>query len=607
MLRLKTDQDLRSDPHCHLGSAELLKLIGDSSRMYIAYVDAERHFRYVNRTYCDAFGKPRNEIIGQPVWEILGQNLYQSIKHHIDATLSAETCCHETLVEFPMLGKCWINASLVPHVAEDGKVCGYVVLANDVTDRREAEDKLRVGNAILSSQQEASFDGILVVNEKGKIISYNHRFVSMWNIPDRILSMQDDRAAIQYVLDQISDPDSFSERVNYLYQNPNETAWDEVRLRDGRLFDRYTAPMVDSCGKNYGRVWFFRDLTERQQAKATIEKLRHENIFLKESIGSDFNFGEMVGSSRGLKQTTWAIEKVAPTDSTVLLHGETGTGKELVARAIHKLSPRADKTLITVNCAAIPSGLMESEFFGHEKGAFTGALTRKTGRFEMAHESTIFLDEIGDLSLELQAKLLRVLQEGQLERVGGSETIQVNVRVVAATHRDLLAAVEQGEFRADLFYRLNVFPIEIPPLRDRREDIAPLARHFALKSASNMGKRIESIPKHAIRSLEQYNWPGNVRELQNLIERAVILSTGPELELGDWLRMGQPSSSPDPPRRTVNEDFMTLAEQERNHILAALDRSRWQISGQGGAANLLGLKPTTLHTRMNKLGIRRPS
>jgi formate hydrogenlyase transcriptional activator len=323
------------------------------------------------------------------------------------------------------------------------------------------------------------------------------------------------------------------------------------------------------------------------------ERAEAENVYLAEEIQTERGFEEIVGHTPALRRVLGRIEQVAATDSTVLVLGETGTGKELIARAIHNHSRRRERSLVSVNCGAISAGLVESELFGHERGAFTGALSRKIGRFELADGGTIFLDEIGDLPLDLQVKLLRVLQEGEIERVGGTQPIRVNVRVIAATHRDLEAAVQEGRFRADLYYRLNVFPLHVPPLRERREDIPVLVRHFVLKYAARMGKPIEHIPRKTLEALTAYDWPGNVRELANIVERSVIVSQGQTLEVGDWL-----TSQPAAPR--------TLKENERDQILAALEATGWRVSGPAGAAVRLGLKPTTLEARMKKLGIVRP-
>jgi PAS domain S-box-containing protein len=337
-------------------------------------------------------------------------------------------------------------------------------------------------------------------------------------------------------------------------------------------------------------------LTEVAQLR---DRLQAENIYLLEEVKQQQGFEEIVGRSPVLQRVLRQVEQVAPTDTTVLITGETGTGKELIARAIHNLSARKDRPMVTVNCGAISAGLVESELFGHEKGAFTGAVNRKIGRFELATDGTIFLDEIGDLSLDLQVKLLRVLQEGELERVGGSRTIKVDVRVIAATHKNLDAAVAEGRFRADLFYRLNVFPIRTPALRERREDVPALVRYFVMKYASKMGKRIDTVPKSALDTLGSYAWPGNVRELANVLERSVIISRGTTLELGEWVTL--PVQPIPVPRDSTSEDLT------RHRIIEALEETGWRVSGPRGAAQLLGLKPTTLEARMKRLGITRPS
>jgi formate hydrogenlyase transcriptional activator len=328
------------------------------------------------------------------------------------------------------------------------------------------------------------------------------------------------------------------------------------------------------------------------------EKLAEERVYLNEEIRTDRDFEDIIGDSRALKDVLGQVRIVAPTDSTVLTLGETGTGKELIARAIHNSSGRRDRTFVKVNCAAIPLGLLESELFGHEKGAFTGAIAQKIGRFELAHQGTLFLDEVGDIPLELQPKLLRVLQEHEFERLGSSRTVRVNVRVVAATSRNLLEMVDKHEFRGDLYYRLNVFPVTIPPLRERREDIPLLARYFAEKYARRMNKRIETIPADVMHALQQYQWPGNIRELQNFIERAVILSRTTTLQapLGELERLADRVPAP---------RVRTLVVTDREQIIQALNAAKGVLGGPGGAAELLGLNRTTLLYRMKRLGIRR--
>jgi PAS domain S-box-containing protein len=340
-----------------------------------------------------------------------------------------------------------------------------------------------------------------------------------------------------------------------------------------------------------------RDINERRRAEAECRHLEGLTRYLEEEVQASAGPRELVGASSALAAVFRGVERVAPTDSTVLITGETGTGKELIARAVHARSRRRDKVLVKVNCAAIPAGLIESELFGHERGAFTGAVARKIGRFELAHGGTLFLDEIGELPLDLQPKLLRVLQEGELERVGGTSTLRVDVRVIAATNRDLAEASRQGQFRADLFYRLNVFPLYLPPLRERRDDIAPLVHHFVQRYAAKLGKRIRSVSDRMMTALIAYAWPGNVRELEHVIERATILADGPELTAADWL--------PSPERVQGSARVATLEEVERGHILDVLEGTGWRVSGEGGAAHQLGVKPTTLESRMKKLGIER--
>jgi formate hydrogenlyase transcriptional activator len=329
------------------------------------------------------------------------------------------------------------------------------------------------------------------------------------------------------------------------------------------------------------------------------DKLTKEKLYLEEEIQTDYNFEEIVGDSQALKRVLKEVQTVAATDSTVLILGETGSGKELVARALHNRSDRRERTFVKLNCAAIPTGLLESELFGHEKGAFTGAIATKIGRFELADHGTLFLDEVGEIPSELQVKLLRVLQEQEFERLGSTRTIRVDVRIVAATNRDLRQMVEEQKFRSDLYYRLNVFPVTVPPLRDRAEDVPMLVRHFAQKFAQRMKRRVESIPSESMKALQNYAWPGNVRELENFIERAVILTHGPDLFVPLAELKATPKSSAALPA--------TLEQAEREHILKVLRDANWVIGGASGAAAKLGMKRTTLQSKMQKLGISRPS
>ena len=347
-----------------------------------------------------------------------------------------------------------------------------------------------------------------------------------------------------------------------------------------------------------------------KEIDALKDKLAVEKLYLEEEIRSEFNFEEIIGESAALKRALGQVELAAPAGTTVLLLGETGTGKELFARAIHNLSPRRDRTFVKINCAAIPSGLLESELFGHERGAFTGAINQKIGRFELADKGTLFLDEVGDIPLELQPKLLRVLQEQEFERLGSTRTQRVDVRVVAATNVDLSKLVAQRQFRNDLYYRLNVFPIQIPALRERHEDIPLLVRYFVQRFSRSLNKEVAYIPADAMDALVRYPWPGNVRELENLIERAVLLSPGKELRIPrSELKSDTPITAEEnsaAPSTSLAAPISTMEEAERQHILRALKHTKWRIADPTGAATLLGMKRTTLQARMRKLGIRRP-
>jgi formate hydrogenlyase transcriptional activator len=341
---------------------------------------------------------------------------------------------------------------------------------------------------------------------------------------------------------------------------------------------------------------------------ASAARLEEERLYLESEIRSEYSFEDIVGKSAALRKVLDQVAIVAPTDSTVLLHGETGTGKELIARALHNLSPRRERTFVRLNCAAIPSGLVESELFGHEKGAFTGALMQKRGRFELADHGTLFLDEIGDISLDLQPKLLRALQEREFERLGSTKTIHVDVRLIAATHRDLPEMIRNNQFREDLFYRLNVFPIEIPPLRERREDISLLIHYFVARLSRRMQKRIKSIPKQTMDALVNAPWPGNVRELENFIERCVILTQGDELKVPRAELKRAELKSAELKRsstRTTVAAGLTFTDAERQVIIDALKAASGRMSGKDGAAERLGLKRTTLQNKMHRLKITR--
>ncbi len=353
--------------------------------------------------------------------------------------------------------------------------------------------------------------------------------------------------------------------------------------------------MIDVTDRRKGETVLRKAVYEGQQQK---KRLEHENAYLRQNIKIRFNYDEIIGDSKALGETLKGVEQVAKTNSTVLIQGETGTGKELIARAIHNNSQRRDRAMVTVNCSALPTALIEAELFGREKGAYTGAITRQTGRFELADGSTIFLDEIGDLSIEVQTKLLRVLQNGEFQRLGGSKTTTVDVRIIAATNQHLDERVRDGEFREDLYYRLNIFPITVPPLRDRLEDIPQLVWAFIREFEAEMGKTIEVVSPETMEAFQQHAWPGNVRELKNRIERAIILTEGRILQ-ADIMAKRRDSK--------YKDNFRSLKEVERDYIESVLDFTRWRVRGVGGAAAILALKPTTLEARMKKLDITRPA
>ncbi len=405
-----------------------------------------------------------------------------------------------------------------------------------------------------------------------------------------------------------------------VHRADDEVFW----TKDGKSVPvEYTSTPIIKKDKVIGAVVVFRDITERKKAEKELndafkeikklkDELLNERDYLREEVEHTVKFGEIIGDSPALKQMLVQIEAVASTPANVLIYGESGTGKELTARAIHNRSPRSKSPLIKVNCATIPKDLFESEFFGHVKGSFTGAHRDRVGRFELADKGILFLDEIGEIPLDLQSKLLRVLQENEFERIGDEKTRKVDVRIIAATNRDLEKEIADGNFREDLFYRLSVFPIEVPPLRNRREDIVPLALHFLNKQCINLGKCDFSLSKTQGRLLENYSWPGNIRELEHVMARAAILSTGSRLQLDSALFKSE-KIKPQEDTKSIKDleisKYLTAEEfkqREKENLLAALEESNWRVSGEGGAADLLGIKATTLAHQMKKFNIKKP-
>jgi len=467
-----------------------------------------------------------------------------------------------------------------------------------------AQEKIQQSSLLLDFTIERVADAVIWLDSNARIYRVNDAACrNLGYSRDELLQMTIHDFNPEYPVD------IWPEHWERIRKHKSLTFESQHRAKDGRMIPvEISTNYIEYQGQEFN-CSFVRDITERKRAEETLQnalveveqlknRLQEENIYLQDEIKLQHNFDEIVGSSKALKKALKKVEQVAPTDATVLILGETGTGKELIARAIHNTSGRKRRPLVKINCAAIPANLIESELFGHEKGAFTGAMKRKIGRFELADSGTLFLDEIGDLSHELQAKLLRVLQEGEFERLGDTHTQHCDVRVIAATHIDLIQAIARGDFREDLYYRLNTFPIELPPLRERVEDIQQLVKHFIAKYSGKTQKPVETISQKAMDMLCAYPWPGNVRELENIIERGIIVTQGSSLEPSDWL----------PHRNATQEStaFHSLEEHERNHILQALKRTNWRVSGPWGAAALLKINPKTLQSRIKKLSISRP-
>jgi formate hydrogenlyase transcriptional activator len=487
----------------------------------------------------------------------------------------------------------------------------FVQVLTNALVRRRHELSLRARDARLAAGAELAGLAFYDVDFEERTVFIDDRFSDICGVPPqarqglKVLEFwmerlhPDDR---QHVLDQRQKlHDGKLERVDIEYRFLHPAHGEKWLHHQGRVARRdATGRAVQTCG-------VLRDITERRrreealrQSHADVERLRErlqaESDYLKAEIRVVHPHGEVTGRSPAIQKVLRLVEQVAPTDSSVLIRGETGSGKELFAQAIHRLSSRGSQLMVKVNCAALPSGLVESELFGREKGAYTGALTRQVGRFEVADGSTLFLDEVGEVSLELQAKLLRVLETGEFERLGSPRTIKVDVRLIAATNRDLLEEVRGGRFREDLYYRLNVFPIRVPPLRERAEDIPQLVWTFLEEFCSRMGKRITQVPRKTMEALQRYPWPGNVRELRNVVEHSAIVTTGETLTVP--MLDETVAAAATPPQ--------TLADSERQLILRALESRRWKIKGPNGAAAALGLNPSTLYSRMKKLGIRAP-
>ena len=583
---------------------EQYKHIVESTTSIVGLVDQQYVYQYINDAYCVAFKKGRQEIIGSSVADLLGQEMFdQELKPHYDRCFAGEEVIFQSWVYLPGWGKRFLDVRYSPFFGPDRKVSAVVVSAHDITEVKQLELKLAESEERFRAFMDNTPDSICIKDENGKHIYANPAtFKNTGKTPDEIIGSTTRDLWPHRIADKLMalDRKVIQEDVPRIAEEwKNTEDGDRQWRRDIRF------PIALASGKKLlGGIAI--DITEIKRSEQKLrnaykeieqlkEKLEQENIYLREEIELRHRHEEIIGRSEPVLEMLARAEQVAEADSTVLILGETGSGKELLAHAIHKLSQRKDRQMVKVNCSALPATLIESELFGRERGAYTGAMTRQIGRFELADESTIFLDEIGELPLEVQAKLLRVLQEGQFERLGNPHTINVNVRIIASTNRDLARAVAEGKFRQDLYFRLNVFSITAPPLRDRIEDIPLLVWAFVKEFEKSMGKTIAKIPQKNIDAMQQYSWPGNIRELRNAIENAMIISKGKFLKL----------RPPVDPSLNLPEDFK-LEAVERNHIVGVLEKTSWRVSGKNGAAQLLGLKPTTLQSRMKKLGITRP-
>jgi PAS domain S-box-containing protein len=584
------------------GEVQLRGIISSAMDAIIS-VDQSQRIVMFNAAAERIFGCPAVEAVGRDLDRFIPPRFRDVYRDHIadfgrtDVTTGAMSAFGVAYglradgQEFP------IEAS-ISQLESDGRKF-YTVIVRDVTKRHDAETALRESEARFRNMADTA-PVMIWVSGPDKGCTYFNR--GWLDFTGRTLEQELGSGWAEGV-----HPDDYAGCLNTYIRafDRREPFAVEYRLRraDGEfrwIYDCGT-PSFSSSGEHVGYIGSAIDITEHRQVLEEVNQLKNQlqadNIYLQEEIKHDYNFSEIVVTSVAMKRVLSLVEKVAPTDTTVLVTGETGTGKELVARAIHSASSRSHRAFVKVNCAALPATLIESELFGHERGAFTGAEARKQGRFELANGATIFLDEIGELPMESQAKLLRVIQEGEFERLGSSKTLKTDVRIIAATNRDLKAEVESGVFRIDLWYRLNVFPIMVPPLRERREDISVLVGHFLKRFSKRMGKAMDSVAPAAMDALENYSWPGNVRELANVIERAVISAQGSTLRLAEPLEQTQ----------TIEPavDLKPLEQMERDHIVRALIKTSGRIEGPAGAALLLGLNPSTLRGRMAKLGIRR--
>jgi formate hydrogenlyase transcriptional activator len=600
--RKRAEQALRANE-------QSLRLIVDSIPGLVCTLNAAGEVELLNRQVLEYFGKTPEELRN---WATSDAVHPDDLPRVIDAWRHSVETGQPYVLELRQRRADgvyrWFQSRALPARDTEGRMTGWYMLLTDIDDRKRAEDGLRSNEQSLRQVVDSIPGFVSTANAAGEIELLNRQVLEYFGKTTEELK--------DWAISDAHHPDDLPRMVD-TWKRAMETGQpidleNRSRRADGvyRWFHTRGLPQRDAEGRIVRWYNLVTDIDERKRAEEELEKafeeikrlkdrLHDENVVLREEIDQVSMFEEIVGSSPALKTVLASIVKVAPTDSTVLITGETGTGKELIARAIHKGSQRAGQAFITVNCASIPSSLIASELFGHEKGAFTGALQQRRGRFELAHSGTIFLDEVGELPAETQIALLRVLQERQFERVGGNRVVPVDVRVIAATNRDLSAAVASGAFRADLFYRLNVFPIHVPPLRQRKEDIPMLVEYFVKRYAEKAKKEISRIDKKTLKLCQSYHWPGNIRELQNIIERSVILCNGETFWVDEaWLTSPK---APHPDSTGILTE--TLEKHEKELIEAALAESKGRIAGPNGAAARLGIPRSTLDFRIKRLKI----
>ena len=581
-------------------------VVETQAELICRYLD-DSTLTFVNDAYCRYFGKTREQLVGTKFTQLLPEHARDAALSHVASLIEnrrAETYEHEVVLPNGERGwQQWVDHVVQPTNGHGIELQG---IGRDVTERRQAEEELRLSETRFRHMADTAPVMIWIADTDMLCTYFNQRVLDFTGRSMEEL-LGDGWGKAVHEDDYPKCVDIYT--AAYERKEPFVMEF-RVRRADGEFRWLYDtgAPRFAANGELLGYIGSAVDISDRKAAEEALQvaheevsklknQLEAENVYLQEEIKLAHHVNEIIGESDAIEYVLFKIEQVSQTDTTVLILGETGTGKELVARAIHNQSGRKDRPLVKLNCAALSASLIESELFGHEKGAFTGASARKIGRFELADGATIFLDEIGELPLELQSKLLRVVQEGELERLGGTRTIKVDVRILAATNRHLKQEVDKGRFREDLWYRLNVFPLTVPPLRQRKEDIPLMVEHFVRGYSRKVGKTITSISSGTLKKLKDYSWPGNVRELANVIERAVVNSQGPILHIADQFEQPRPEKELDLSR--------TLEEIEKEYIIRVLDSTGWRIGGASGAALVLGLNSSTLRTRMLKLGIQK--